>query len=100
MIGRIAYAPALSSDNGSIRDYILAIGITGMLLDHVHERWINPADVVRVQSIRDQRQVIASFLADDMTTAPIDELRRCYSEGWTSLENYRKWFRESRQSVA
>lgn len=97
MIGRIAYAPGLMDDNKPIRNYILAVAITGDMLDHSHERWINPADVLRVESIRNQAEVIAYLLSDEMVKAPIDEIRRCSSEGWSSLTAYRNWFKSSRQ---
>lgn len=90
MIGRIAYAPACG-ETKSIQNYILAVVIDNYSLNHTCERWINPADVERVQSIRDQMHVLDWFLSDDMVKAPVDEVRQSTSDGWSTLYAYRNW---------
>lgn len=90
MIGRVHYAPALEGDKGPVRDYILVIGLNSML-DHTFERWVNPTDVTRVQTLLDQQAVMAYFLSDEMTSAPIDEVRRSTTDGWSTLGRYRAW---------
>ena len=97
MIGRITYAPTLAPTDKPIRNWILAVAMTGQMLEHTSERWIDPADVTRVESIRNQADVLAWFLSDQMTKAPIDEVRRCASEMWSTLDAYRAYMKESRQ---
>jgi hypothetical protein len=100
MIGRITYAPALEPNDKPIKNWILAVGMVGDLLEHTHERWINPEHVVRVEAIRNQLEVLKYFLSDEMIKAPIEEMRLCCSEGWSTLDAYRAWFKESRNTGA
>jgi hypothetical protein len=97
MIGRITYAPTLDPTTKPIRNWILAVAMTGQMLEHTSERWIDPETVTRVESISNQGEVIAWFLSDQMTEAPIDEVRRCASEMWSTLDAYRAYMKESRQ---
>jgi hypothetical protein len=97
MIGRITYAPTLEPAGKPIRNWILAVAMTGQMLEHTSERWIDPETVTRVESIRNQTDVLAWFLSERMTKAPIDEVRRCASEMWSTLDAYRAYMKESRQ---
>jgi hypothetical protein len=90
MIGRIAYAPNLNGGR-SLRNYILAVVLDNHTLSHTCERWINPADVVRIQSIRNQWQVLDWFLSDDMISAPVNEVRESTAGGWSTLYAHRNW---------
>ena len=99
MIGRIVYAPSLEVNEAPIHNWILAIAMVGDLLEHTHERWIKPEHVVRVEPVRNQLDVLTYFLSKETVKAPIEELRLCASEGWSTLDAYRKWFKESRQIV-
>jgi hypothetical protein len=91
MIGRITYAPELESSDKPIKNWILGIALTGELLEHTYERWIDPKSVIRVESIREQRAVLEYFLSDEMLRAPIDEVRKCSEDGWSTLARYREW---------
>lgn len=97
MIGRIVHAPSLG-ETPAIKGWILAIRINHEL-DHTCERWINPADVTRVQSLRDHRRVMEYFLSDDLTTAPIEEIRQSTSAGWSTLTAYREWKAKQAQDL-
>jgi hypothetical protein len=97
MLARITHAPQLEHNDKPIKNWILVLAMTGQMLEHTSERWIDPEDVTRVESVRDQSEVIAYFLSDQTIKAPINEMRRCASEGWSTLDAYRKWFKESRQ---
>lgn len=87
MIGRVHYAPTCG-ETPAIRDYLLLICL-GDMLSWTCERWVNPADVLEVQSPRDQEEVLDYFLSDAMLKAPIDEVRETATEGWKTLERYR-----------
>jgi hypothetical protein len=96
MVARITYAPQLDSTDKPIRNWILGVAMVGKLLEHTHERWINPLDVVRVEPIRNQLDILTYFLSAELVKADIEEIRLCASEGWSTLDAYRKWFKESR----
>ena len=96
MVGRITYAPQLDSTDKPIRNWILGVAMIGQLLEHTHERWIDPLDVVRIEPIRNQLDILTYFLSAELVKADIEEIRLCASEGWSTLDAYRKWFKESR----
>lgn len=91
MIGRIAYAPQCA-ETPPIRGWILAICLNDSL-DHTFERWVNPADVLRVEPLENEsihrRAVTEYFLSDELTQAPINEVRRSTTDGWSTLAKYR-----------
>jgi hypothetical protein len=97
MIGRIAYAPMLAGDVRPIQNYILVLALAPDM-SYTCERWVNPADVTRVQAIREQRAVMEYFLSDQVVKAPIAEVRAAASEMWTTLTRYRTWFHKARQT--
>ena len=99
MIGRVVRAPRLDGDRKPIKNWILVVAMVGQMLEHTHERWIDPDDVVRVESVRNQIDVLSCFLSPELAKAPIDEVRRYSSEGWSTLDAYRKWFKESRREI-
>jgi len=92
MIGRIHYAPACG-ESPIIRDYLLVVCLNDSL-DHTFERWVNPADVQRVEALREQQPVMAYFLSADLVKSPIDEVRRSTTDGWTTLAKYRAYMAE------
>lgn len=98
MIGRIHYAPPCG-ESPAINNWLLVIGINSML-DHTFERWANPADVTRVQSLREQQAVMGYFLSDEILKAPIEEVRRGTTDGWTTLSRYRAYTAERDKAQA
>ena len=97
MIGRVVYAPCLTGNTKPICNYILAVAMCSPVLDCTGERWINPIDVVRVESIDRQRDVLQWFLSNEMINAPLQEVRMCANEGWSTIEKMRDYFMESRK---
>ena len=99
MIGRVHYAPALSGDTKSVRDYILVIGLNPEL-SHTFERWVNPTTVERVEVLNhacaDRRAVMEYFLSDEMTRATVDEVRRATEWGGSGLRKYRAYMAQRR----
>jgi len=98
MIGRIHYAPACG-ETPVIRDHLLVIGLSERL-DHTFERWVNPSDVLSVESIRDQHAVMEYFLSDAMIKAPIEEVRRSTTSGWSTLDKYRAYMAKQEAAQA
>lgn len=89
MIGRVHYAPSCS-DSPVIRDHVLVL-VLSESLNHTYERWVNPIDILRVESLRDQRGVMSYFLSDLIVKAPINEVRKSTSDGWSTLTKYRAY---------
>lgn len=89
MIGRIVYAPPCG-ETPAIRNYILVIALSQDMTFSM-ERWVNPADVMRVQAPRSHKQVMDYFLSDQIVKAPVSEVRAAASEMWTTLDQYLEW---------
>ena len=92
MIGRVHYAPALEGDSKAVHDHILCLCINSML-DYTFERWVDPANVVIVHPMDThsphRRDVVMSFLSDDLIKAGVEEVREMMSARWSTLEGYR-----------
>lgn len=89
MIGRIRYAPGIGG-SPVIRNHILAV-VLGERIDCTFERWINPDSVISIQSIRNHRDIMTWFLSNQMVSAPLQEVRECAAEMWSTLDAYRAW---------
>ena len=99
MIGRIKYAPALSGDKHAIRNYILVVALAEDLT-YTSEFWVNPADVTRVQSMRNHREILDWFISDLLTHAPIEEVRRAQAWGGGGLVPYRAYMAQRAKEQA
>ena len=98
MVGRISYAPNLNGGK-PLKNYIVAICIDQMLR-YTFERWINPIDVTRVERLRNQTDTVAYFLGTDIAKAPVDEVCKAASDGWSTLDKYRKYRMEREEMAA
>ena len=90
MIGRIHYAPALEGDKEPVRDYILAVKLS-QDMTYTSEFWVNPKLVTRVESIRNQSDVLAWFLSNQMVKEPLADVRQCSSDGWSTFAKFQAW---------
>lgn len=93
MLARITYAPALTGDKTSIRNWLcVAVLHQGI---HIGERWVNPTDVLEVKRITKRTlDTVACFFGADLRKTSkrnITEARMCVSEGWSSLKAFRAW---------
>jgi len=90
MIGRVHYAPPCV-ESLAVHDWLLVVGLAADL-GHTFERWVNPLDVERVQSIREEHsRILTWFLSDQMIKADVQEVRKSTSNGWSTLDAYHAW---------
>lgn len=82
MVGRVA--------SGDHKNHII-VGTLSSSLCSVYERWVSPNQVTRIEEIRNQGEALAWFLSDTMTKAPMDKVRHCIHNGWSSFDAYMEW---------
>jgi hypothetical protein len=90
MIGRIAYAPKLETSDNDVTGWIVVCALSNSL-DHVYERWINPEWVNRItpkSRLPEHREVLESFLSDDILKFDSNLLRRWISSGYRTLTKF------------
>jgi len=90
MIGRVKWAPQLAGSK-PIRNWIILIALSDDL-SHSYERWVNPEDVLRVQTPRDEhKRTLDYVLGSEILKAHVNEVRMAASDGWKDLKAYREW---------
>lgn len=93
MLARIQWAPGICGDK-PIKNW-LCVAVISDRLDHVCERWVNPVDVLEVYRMEDVNlDVIRWFMGSDIrkqAKRDIDELRRCITDGWSTMKAYRAY---------
>ena len=94
VIGRVAYAPPLESDEKPIRNYLLVSALSEDLT-FAMERWVNPEDVIRIYNpeVTKTQNFLAFFFSPEMPTYSADELRQWSISGFSRVEELREYLK-------